>query len=123
MKALRINISPTDGPARIALEHLDHDLGVMNTSNGTGAIFAQLFPKITKTGRVLSLEMQVVVLDHDAAKQVKSLMQDAAGCCGSVVECDELLTCPFCEGEKCINCDMGDNVRCMACENEGVSNG
>ena len=54
-------------------------------------------------------------------------------CCGSCLterlafvtdepelkESTELMVCPFCEGPKCIMCDMGADVRCMRCEGEG----
>lgn len=50
--------------------------------------------------------------------ELKMLDKQECPCCGNEVEYDELITCPFCDGEKCINCDAGDNVPCMNCENQ-----
>jgi hypothetical protein len=30
-----------------------------------------------------------------------------------------LLQCTFCQGYKCCMCDMGDDVHCLLCDNEG----
>lgn len=45
---------------------------------------------------------------------------DVCPCCGSEPDANErragLLFCPFCGGDKCECCDMGDDVPCRACE-------
>lgn len=28
--------------------------------------------------------------------------------------------CPFCGGDKCTQCDMGDDVPCMACQDDDI---
>lgn len=38
--------------------------------------------------------------------------------CGSDTYEGDLMDCPFCDEQKCEDCDMGDDVRCAGCENE-----
>lgn len=38
--------------------------------------------------------------------------------CGGTDYEGELKTCPYCEGTKCSQCDMGDDVECGMCPND-----
>lgn len=38
--------------------------------------------------------------------------------CGYTEYEGKLKECPFCGGQKCSACDIGDDVECMQCENE-----
>jgi hypothetical protein len=37
-------------------------------------------------------------------------------CCGNECSKEQISECPHCFGEKCPQCDMGDDVACMSCE-------
>ena len=37
--------------------------------------------------------------------------------CGSLDYLGELRECPHCGGMKCDQCDMGDDVGCVVCDN------
>lgn len=45
--------------------------------------------------------------------------KEPCNACGSTDYTGTLKTCPYCDGTKCSHCNMGDDVECPACENEG----
>jgi len=74
---LDIVLDPHDGAARIAVQALDDELDYISKNDAPGAIFAQVFPRIQKGGKVLGVNLKTIVLDHEAGLKIQAILKAA----------------------------------------------